>query len=220
METILINVRVGFVLALLALISGCAGFVKSDVAIFHKPPLELHPTKYTFLPTKGQASDLEYKTYQDLIRKQLAKYGYKEISTGERPKAVIIFSYGIDSGREKLSSLPIIGQTGVSSSQTYGTLNTYGNYGTYSGNTNYTPTYGVVGTTTVSKMEYTRGLRLYIVNAQSLSTKKLDILYEGSVKSAGSSSQLSRVMPAMIKALFKKFPGKSGETRSETIPVK
>lgn len=116
--------------------------------------------------------------------------------------------------------MPIIGQTGVSSSHTYGTLNTYGNYGIYSGTTNYTPTYGIVGTTTVSKMQYTRELRLYIVRAQSLGTKKLDILYEGSVKSVGSSSQLSRVMPAMIEALFKKFPGKSGETRSETIPIK
>lgn len=205
--------------ASLLILSGCAGFVKSDVAVFHQLPDSPTPTKYVFIPLEGQANSLEYKTYQALVRQKLSEHNFIEVTPEESPEVVIAFNYGIDSGKEKLASVPIFGQTGVSSSTTYGTLNTYGNYGTYSGTTTYTPTYGVVGSSTVSRTEFSRGLWLYIVDAKTVGTKNLNVLYEGSVKSSGSSSQLSRVMPAMVEALFKKFPGKSGESRTETISI-
>lgn len=214
--------RIITMLAALSIVflSGCAGFVESDVAVFHQLPESSTPTKYVFVPLEGPGNSLEYKTYQKLVREQLFKHQFKEVSPDEAPEVVIAFNYGIDSGKEKLGSVPIFGQTGVSSSSTYGTLNTYGNYGTYSGTTTYTPTYGVVGSSTVSRTEFSRGLWLYIVDAKTVGTKNLNVLYEGSVKSSGSSSQLSRVMPAMVEALFKKFPGKSGESRTETISIK
>jgi hypothetical protein len=53
-----------------------------------------------------------------------------------------------------------------------------------------------------------------------MGTEKLNVLYDGSVKSSGPSSQLSEVIPAMIEALFKSFPGKSGETRREIVPIR
>ncbi|PPE69957.1 hypothetical protein C1702_08815 [Caldimonas thermodepolymerans] len=201
------------------LLSGCAGFIRSDVAVFHQLGDSPTPTTYIFVPLKGQENSLEYKTYAALIRQELNKHQYREVTEKEKPDVVIAFDYGIDSGKQKLESIPIFGQTGVSSSTTYGTLNTYGNYGSYSGTTTYTPTYGVVGSSTVSRTEYARGLWLYIVDAKSVGTEKLNVLYEGNVKSTGSSSQLSRVMPAMIQALFKSFPGKSGATRTETTPI-
>ncbi|PXX95909.1 DUF4136 domain-containing protein [Halomonas sp. LBP4] len=213
------NVTV-FALALsVLLLSGCAGFVRSDVAVFHQLGETPAPKTYLLVPLRGQESSLEYKTYAELVRKELGKYQYREVSGDEIPNVVIAFSYGIDSGREKLDSIPVFGQTGVSSSTTYGTLSTYGNYGTYSGTTTYTPNYGIVGSSTVSRTEYGRGLWLYIIDASSVGTETLNVLYEGSVRSSGSSSQLSRVMPAMIEALFKSFPGKSGETRRVLVPM-
>jgi len=203
----------------LIFLSGCACFVKSNVAVFHQLGEVPAPKTYAFVPLKDQKNSLEYKTYIELVRQQLIKHQYREAISGETPDVVIALSYGIDSGKEKLASVPIFGQTGVSSSTTHGTLNTYGNYGTYSGTTTYTPTYGIVGSSTVSRTEYSRGLWLYIVDAKSVGTKNLNVLYEGSVKSSGSSSQLSRVMPAMIEALFKEFPGKNGKTRTETTAI-
>jgi len=204
----------------LILLSGCSGFVKSHVAVFHQLGEVPTPKTYVFFPLEGQENSLEYKTYIELVRQQLSKFQYREAISDEIPDVVIALSYGIDSGKEKLASVPIFGKTGVSSSTTYGTLNTYGNYGTYSGTTTYTPTYGVVGSSTVSRTKYSRGLWLYIVDTKSVGTKNLNVLYEASVKSSGSSSQLSRVMPAMIEALFKEFPGKSGKTRTETTAIK
>lgn len=199
-------------------LSGCMGFVKSDVVVFHQLPESPVPARYIFMPLEGQENSLEYKTYQELFRQQLSKHQFTEVTPDKAPEMVIVFNYGTDSGKEKLASIPIFGQTGVSSSSTYGVLNTYGNYGTYSGATTYTPEYGVVGSSIVSWTEFSRGLWLYIVDARTVGTKNLNVLYEGSVKSSGS-SQISRVMPAMVEALFKKFPGKSGESRTETILI-
>lgn len=202
---------------IISLFQGCT-LVKSDVAVFHQLPDTTKYQRYAFIPLKGQESSLEYATYQELIRAELAKHNFKEVDAS-KSDVIVAFNYGIDSGKEELSSIPIFGQTGVSSSSTYGTLNTYDNYGTYSSTTTYTPTYGVVGSSIVSTITYSRGLFLYIVDRKSVGSGKLRILYEGSVKSSGSSSQLSKVMPAMIKALFKEFPGKSGLTRREIIPL-
>ena len=41
--------------------------------------------------------------------------------------------------------MPVYGQTGISSSNTFGTINTFGNTSTYSGSTYYTPSYGITG---------------------------------------------------------------------------
>ena len=205
-----------FCIAIMSISQGC--MVKSDVAVFHQlPPTTVHH-KYAFMPLKGQVGSLEYLTYQELVRVELTIHNFEEVQVPEAD-VIVAFNYGIDSGKEELSSRPIYGQTGVSSSRTYGTLNTFGNYGTYSGTTTYTPTYGVVGSETVSRTKYGRGLYLYIVDKNTVGTEKLKVLYEGNVQSSGKSSQLATVMPAMVKALFKEFPGKSGSTRREIIPL-
>jgi hypothetical protein len=126
----------------------------------------------------------------------------------------VFLAYSIDTGREVVSSYPIIGQTGVSSSSTYGTVQSYGSYGTYSGTTTYTPTYGVVGTGVTSQTEYMRVLRLDIVDKHALAEGNIKKLYEGKVVSSGYSGQLVQVLPTMIKVLFEDFPGQNGSTRT------
>ncbi|MBZ0155431.1 MAG: DUF4136 domain-containing protein [Alphaproteobacteria bacterium] len=190
---------------LVMLFSGCIAFVQSEVAVFHQLGEISTPVKYIFVPLEGQQISLEYKAYKELVRQQLSKYQYIEVASSEMADVVIAFSYGIDSGRGSFESVPIIGQTGISTSTTT------------AGVTTYTPTYGVVGSEVVSTTVFNRGFWLYIADAKLSSTNKLNILYEGSVKSSGSSSQLAAVMPALVEALFKEFPGKSGETRTEFL---
>jgi hypothetical protein len=194
--------------------------VESEVTVFHRLSQPSIPTKYLFYEMEDQRKSLEYKTYQDLIRTELAKHQYTETPSLSDADVIVAFNYGIDSGREKLESIPLIGQTGVSSCYTSGTATLSGISARYSGTTTCTPRYGIIGSLTESRTEYTRGLWLYVVDARELkSNDKIQVLYEGSARSAGSSSQLARVMPAMVGALFKQFPGKSGSTRRVTIPL-
>jgi hypothetical protein len=67
-----------------------------------------------------------------------------------------------------------------------------------------------------SETEYTRVLRLDIVDKQALAEGNIKKLYEGEVVSRGFSDQLVQVLPKMIKALFEDFPGQNGSTRTSS----
>jgi hypothetical protein len=167
------------------------------------------------VPFKEQEGSLEHKAYEQVVRQELNAKGLREAAL-EHAEVVVFLSYGIDTGKEVVSSYPIIGQTGVSSGYTHGTVQSYGGYGTYSGTTTYTPTYGAVGTGVKSHTEYTRFLRVDLLDKKALAEANIKKLYEAKVVSRGSSGQLPAVLPTMIKALFEDFPGKSASTRTST----
>jgi len=121
----------------------------------------------------------------------------------DQAQTVVFFAYGIDKGRAVDSSYPIIGQTGVETCTSTSCLDS-----------SPWPTYGVVGTRETRQTEYTRVLRLDIVDKQALAEGNIKKLYEGKVVSNGSSNQLMKVLPTMVKALFEDFPGQSGSTRT------
>jgi hypothetical protein len=72
------------------------------------------------------------------------------------------------------------------------------------------------GNEETSQTEYTRVLRLDIVEKQALAEGNIKKLYEGKVVSSGFSGQLVQVLPTMVKALFEDFPGQSGTTRTSS----
>lgn len=199
-------------LMLLAIVSGCATAVETSISSFHNLENHFPGSTYTILPIEQQEGSLEFQTYANLVKNEMNRYGFAESQFNDA-KYVVFLKYGIDNGREVTSTIPIYGQTGVSSSYTTGNVNMYGNTATYSGTTYNTPTYGITGTQQVSSTEYTRYLFLDIVDKEKSTEKNLAKVYEGHAISRGSSEHLSAVMPAIIKSVFKDFPGKSGETR-------
>ncbi len=95
------------------------------------------------------------------------------------------------------------GQTGVSSSQTYGTATTYGNSTTYSGTTTYNPTYGITGYSSHTETQ-TTFFRYALITAYDLkvfrdSQKQVE-LWRTTVTSTGSSGDLREVFPILIGA--------------------
>lgn len=193
--------------------SGCM-MVKSHVSVFHVLPESPMHTEYAFSPFEDQRGSLEYESYKGLIRNELLKYQYVEVPLS-KATVLVFFQYGIDGGKTINYSIPTYGQTGVKSSYTTGSYSSYGNYGTYSGTTTYTPTYGITGSKTASRTEYSRHVTIEILDKTSLENKKIKKLYTATANSEGKSSQIAAVMPAIIEAIFKKFPGKSGSTRRE-----
>jgi hypothetical protein len=199
-------------------LTGCGTFIQSSVTVFH----ELSPTAeaktYAFIRSKEQQESLEHKAYEEMVRQQLARREFREVSVAQADLAVFL-SYQIDNGREVVSSYPLFGQTGVASSYTYGNIyRSYGGYSSYSGTTTYTPTYGIVGTETTSDTVYTRKVQLDMLNRPLLDQGRVSKVYEGKVVSSGSSGQLNRVMPYLIQSLLQDFPGNSGTTKTVTLP--
>jgi hypothetical protein len=117
----------------------------------------------------------------------------------------IVLSYGIgDPETTQYSySLPVWGQTGVSSARTYGTATTYGNTSYYSGSTTYTPSYGVTGYTSHVGAQTTY-FRHALITGYDLKafkeTEKQVQLWRTTVTSTGSSGDLRRVFPVLIGA--------------------
>lgn len=197
---------------LLILLSGCASFVETRVSAFHELGPSLTGETYALVPSKEQEASLEFQSYAKLVKQELVARGMKEVPFEKAKYAVFMF-YGIDNGKQIVSSYPIFGQTGVSSSYTTGTVNTYGNTASYSGTTYNTPTYGVVGSGTTTDTVFTRYLNIDIVDIEKSGNGKVQKAYEGKAVSSGSNGQLSTVMPAIIKGVFEDFPGKSGSSR-------
>lgn len=172
----------------------------------------------------GQKDSLEYKTYQNLIRKKLKKFGYQEVEP-QKADLKISFGYSISGPQERIGSSPVYGQTGIRSSTTtgsvsttgsllgYGDLSNYSGHSNYSSRTTYTPSYGVVGSRTYTYNTYTRVFELFIYDGKATEDSEDKRIYEGTAISTGTSSSLPKVIPYLIEALFQGFPGKSGEVR-------
>ena len=123
---------------------------------------------YALLPLKAQEASLEHKNYERLARAHLNGNGFREVELG-KAEVVVVLQYGLDEGREVVSSYPIVGRTGTSSSYTSGTIQSYGGgYATYSGTTTSVPTYGVVGSGVRSYIVFSRFLRVDIVDRAAL----------------------------------------------------
>ena len=136
---------------LFALLSGC---VAVQVSSFHELEKPLSGTTYAFVPIKEQDGSLEFKTYAKLVKAELDKRGMVE-TTREQAQYAILMTYGVDDGKQVVSSYPIYGQTGTvssstvrpyvpsinaGSSRTTGTITSYGgNIASYSSTTTYTP---------------------------------------------------------------------------------
>jgi hypothetical protein len=186
--------------------------------VFHEIPEKGSGHAYVLIPFKEQIGSLEHKSYESVVKRQLSTKGFRDVPV-DNAKFAVFMRYGIDDGKQVMNTYPIIGQTGVSSSYTTGSLSSYGRYGSFTGTTQYTPNYGVVGTGVTTNTVYTRFFNLEILDKNALAENKIVKVYEGKVISEGAEGQLPVVMPTMIKALFEDFPGKSGSTRLSILSI-
>jgi hypothetical protein len=112
-----------------------------------------------------------------------------------------------------LSSYPIIGQTG-SSSRLASTLEAYRNTTAHTSSSDGgLPNERESVALRADDGHVPRVLRLDIVRRDSIGFGDLEKVFEAEVVSTGSDGDLHEIVPVMIEALFRDFPGKDGEVR-------
>lgn len=156
--------------------------------------------------------DLQFLEFAGPIEKALAQLGYSK-ATPQNAAILITLSYEISAPKTVTStrSVPIFGQTGVSSSTTYGQISPGG---TFSGTTYTTPTFGVTGYVPVTDTyeTYTRTFVLSAYDIKASREQNVDVqLWRTTVTSNGTNSDLRTVFPYMVAAsaaYFGKDPGK------------
>jgi len=190
------------------LLQGCAIGPRYHVNVDSiSTPEASSKNRYVLFPgVKGvEAGNLQYREYASYVERALSSLGYIKADSIAEADVAIFLGYGIgDPETHQFAySLPTYGRTGVSSSNTYGTVNAYGNTATYSGTTTYTPTYGFTGSATHigSRTTYFRYMFLDAVDLDKYrKTEKAVQLWKTTVTSTGSSGDLRQVFPILVAA--------------------
>lgn len=175
--------------------------------------------KFLLLPGMKDVteSDLQYREYKNYVEKALTDEGFvKSINFNEADIAIFL-SYGIGNPETTQYSylLPTWGQTGISSSNTTGSVNVFGSIGHYSETTTYTPKYGITGYQQRT-VAYTTYFRFLVVDAIDLieyrKSKRALPVWKTTVTSTGTSGDLRRVFPLLVAASKRYFGRNTGQT--------
>jgi len=202
------DILLALLFATTALMSGCATtkFVANVDSLAQVDAAA--KKRYILLPGgKGvEADDLQFQEFAAYVEKVFSEKGFVKATTFQDADIVVFMSYAIGDPQtyQYTYSVPTWGQTGVSSSSTYGTVSSYANTTTYSGTTTYTPTYGVTGSTThvETNTVYSRFLFLDAYDVPTyMRENKMKQVWKTGVLSTGASGDLRLVVPYMVVAM-------------------
>jgi hypothetical protein len=207
-----LQARLGILLsALFLLLAGCASTIQSEVTAFHEWPAEVSDKSFAFERTREQENNLELRAYENLVRGELLRLGFREAPEA-RARLKVALRYGI-TVRDLRVIEPILVDAGYGWPWYGPRWHRYGAFNPY-----YDPFWP--GTPVVQQVEsryqvYTRQLQLWI--AQKADGKKL---FDVTVKSEGSNGSLAAVMPYLVHSAFSEFPGRNGVPRVVTLKMK
>ena len=208
--------KVSFFLNFLPLLLlGCTSVVTETTA-FHTLPSTGAGETFALVALKAHERSMEYRSYQMAIKENLTRYGWVYTEDEYACDYAVFFDYFVGDKRVVHGSSPVFGQTGGGTSYSSGTV--YGGSGasaSYSGTTVAPTTFGQVGTVNYTNVSFTRALNLTILDRRSV-----EDVYDGKVLSVGTSGNSAVVIPILIKAMFKGFPGDSGKVAKRSFPLR
>ncbi|NMM26493.1 MAG: DUF4136 domain-containing protein [Glaciimonas sp.] len=211
------NVRLAL-LAIIVLLSGCASTIRSNVTVFHAWPPESADKSFVFEHKKSLEDDLEYQSYQRLLRAQLQQLGFTDATNPKTAALRVAFDYGVTVRDVRLIQPVLVDPYGYGGGFYAPRFHRRSSF--Y--NPFYDPFYDpfwygppVVAYQQIDYQLYHRQLHVGIVQARD--GKKL---YDVTVDSEGRNSALASVMPYMMRSAFVGFPGTSGVARQVELPVK
>ncbi len=196
-----------------ALLSGCASTVTTEVTAFQQGNWQNDPPRtYAFERGAGKDAQLEQQTYEQWLAQALAGLGFEQVA---RPQAHYLVSMEYDSDARVLrvqeTTYPDLWYPGP-----------YGPYGPYWG-PYYRPWgpwgWGAPGywppQTTVRDVPVTLStLRVFFKDA---STGRR--VYQVTARHQGEGASLQAAMPYLIRSAFAQFPAESGRPRRVTLPL-
>ncbi len=202
-------------LALACLSSACTTILTAQVTSFHRESEAWAGKRFDLVPKEGQARGLEFDAYAQQVRAALAGAGLVPADAGSAQLHVRI-GYGVDELRAVAYEQPVYGyaQFGpVWSWQPY-----YGRGGVlyHAWRPGWPYGYGVVGSSIGQYRVWRHRLDVDIVEAGADATK----VYEGRASTQSRGDALPTLMPVLVHALFKDFPGPNGGARVVDVEVR
>jgi hypothetical protein len=183
------------------LLGGCATTIRSDVTTFHQWPAQIEDKSYVFEAPPSFDNTLEYQSYQNLVRGQLAQLGFNEANTGAPAlKVGMRFTTTDVPVRVVEPTMPMF----------YDSYYRFGPRGRFAGwyHPFYDPFWSPYPTYQVSiEHQYRRELQV------SIKDKTDKRLFDVTVHNVSRELSTPAVMPALVQSAFAGFPGPSGVAR-------
>lgn len=213
--------RKGFFLALLMslslLVAGCASTIRSEVTAFNQWPADAAGRSFAFAHRDGDAQNLERKTYENLVRAQLLRLGLRDPAAGEAAQLSVRVDYSIAGRDVRVVETVLVDPW-------YGTP-WYGPgfYNPYWGMPGYHPYFH--GPMWPSMPVAREQERRFTVFRRELKVKISDAAadkpwYDVTVRSEGEQGNLAVLMPYLVEAAFRDFPGVNGVPRVIEMKMK
>jgi len=208
----LITVAAGTALALL--LGGCATTYRSDVTTFHQWPAQMADKSYVFEVPPQQDDTLEWRSYQELVRGELARLGFRD-ANGATPALRV-------SMRFTTTDIPVRVLEPVMSpfySPMVHPMPRFGYRGfhrRYWGGW-YSPFYDPFWSPAYQvsvEHQYRRELQVSIKQASDARR-----LFDVTVHNTSRELSTPQVMPALVKSAFADFPGPSGAARRVEVTL-
>jgi Domain of unknown function (DUF4136) len=184
----------------LVLLGACAGRISTDVVSFHEDALPKGETIRVVPANQDLQDNLEFEHYAQMIRAELKKIGYTPVS-GDSPAVLLAeIDYSVSDSDTIVRSRP----------------GSFARYHFHYGHYHDPFFYGLHSEWEPEVYSFTvfhRDVRLTIRRADAPTTH----IYEARVHSVGRERDISRVMPYLITAMFRNYPGENGVTKIVTI---
>lgn len=196
------------------LLTGCATTIRSDVTTFHQWPAELQDKTYVFEAPPAQDDTLELRSYQNVVRGELGRLGFREAAAGAAPALKVNMRFSTTDVPVRVLE-PMYPHY-------YGSLRYGHGYPFYRspwagrrfGGIFYSPFYDPFWYGTPSYQEtivhhYKRELQ---VGIKSIKDGKR--LFDVTVSNMSRNMSTPDIMPALVYSAFAEFPGVSGVART------
>lgn len=198
-------------LAALALLSGCATTIRSDVTAFHEWPAELPNKSYVFTTPPPRQDTLELRAYENLLRARLAALGFNEAASTDDAKLRVAMRFvTVDHPVVVIQAYDPF-WTGPGYWGGYGRFGRYG-YGRF-GYGGFGGYYGPFGDPFLySRLDYEQSVRHVYQRTLNVTIDSSDgkKLYDVTAVNTSTRPSTAEVMPAMVVSAFDGFPGQSG----------
>jgi hypothetical protein len=204
-----------------AWLAGCAStpMMRAEVTRFHRFE-EQPPRSFSMGTASARAASLEYRSYADLVRRQLVALGFTEAAP-EAARYRIEFDAQVQAevGRAVAFMPPLGPAFGGGYGWPYGPWPGPGRPGPYRW-----PAYpsGWGGPAYAAPMDVpvsVHTLRLSIIEALPAAGAPPRTVFESSAVARTLEPALPQLMPALVEAVFRGFPGVDGTTQVIEVPL-
>ena len=201
--------------ALTLLLTGCATTISSDVTTFHQWPAEMQNKSYVLEAPPPQDDTLELRSYQNLVRAELARLGFQEAVGGNAPALKVAMRYTTTDVPVRVleHAYPMTFYPSARFMFSHPFYRPHWGGRRYWGGGWYSPFhdpfwYGMPAYTEQIRHYYKRELQVAIKTASGDQR-----LFDVTVHNTSRTWSTPEVMPALVQSAFTGFPGVSGVAR-------